>query len=417
MVDMTLIKRSGQASPLTAEEFDANMTTIENAFASITPGTGTVTSVGLSMPAMFSVANSPVTTIGTLAVTLATQTANTIFSGPTTGSAAAPTFRALVAADIPSGIALTKLSATTASRALQSNGSGVIEASSVTSTELSYVSGVTSAIQTQLNAKEPTITTLAVNRGGTGANTAQGARLNLLPSITGNALKVLRVNAGATDTEWVTAPSSGVSTVNSLAGALTVTSGTSGTDVNVSSAGTTITINVPSASATNRGVVTTGAQTIAGQKTFSSAPIYSALDTDSVPFLNSGKVLSTSAKITFDGDNLSVSAVYDTASVATNSNYSILATDSFIYCEQAAAIQLTLPLLADVRGGKEYTIKDVLGGAASKNITIRPQSGEVLENVLNGTVVLATNYNCLVVKAVDNGGSLSWIVKSKYPAT
>ena len=38
-----------------------------------------------------------------------TRTANTILSGPTTGSAAAPTFRALVAADIPS-IAHTKIS-------------------------------------------------------------------------------------------------------------------------------------------------------------------------------------------------------------------------------------------------------------------------------------------------------------------
>ena len=32
---------------------------------------------------------------------LASQSANTVFSGPTTGAAAAPTFRALVAADIP----------------------------------------------------------------------------------------------------------------------------------------------------------------------------------------------------------------------------------------------------------------------------------------------------------------------------
>lgn len=63
--------------------------------------TGTVTGVGLTMPAIFSVAGSPVTSSGTLAVTLAIQTANTIFAGPTTGAAAAPTFRALVAADIP----------------------------------------------------------------------------------------------------------------------------------------------------------------------------------------------------------------------------------------------------------------------------------------------------------------------------
>ena len=39
-------------------------------------------------------------------------------------------------------------------------------------TELSYLDGVTSAIQTQLNAKEPTITTLGVAKGGTGTGTA-----------------------------------------------------------------------------------------------------------------------------------------------------------------------------------------------------------------------------------------------------
>lgn len=45
---------------------------------------------------------SPVTGSGTLALSLATQTANFVWAGPTTGSAATPTFRALVAADIPS---------------------------------------------------------------------------------------------------------------------------------------------------------------------------------------------------------------------------------------------------------------------------------------------------------------------------
>jgi len=70
--------------------------------SSIVPSTvGTVSSVGLSLPAIFSVSNSPVTTSGTLTGTLATQTANTVFSGPTTGGAAVPTFRSLVAADIP----------------------------------------------------------------------------------------------------------------------------------------------------------------------------------------------------------------------------------------------------------------------------------------------------------------------------
>lgn len=64
-------------------------------------GPGTVTSVALSLPNLFSVSGSPVTSSGTLSASLATQTPNQVFAGPTTGSAAAPSFRALVAGDIP----------------------------------------------------------------------------------------------------------------------------------------------------------------------------------------------------------------------------------------------------------------------------------------------------------------------------
>jgi hypothetical protein len=61
-------------------------------------------------------------------------------------------------------IALTKLAALTASRALVSDASGVISPSAVTSTELGFLSGVTSSVQTQLNNKQPldaTLTSLA----------------------------------------------------------------------------------------------------------------------------------------------------------------------------------------------------------------------------------------------------------------
>lgn len=64
-------------------------------------GGGSVTSVGLALPAEFSITGSPVTTTGTLTGAWANQNANLVFAGPTTGPAGTPSFRALVAADIP----------------------------------------------------------------------------------------------------------------------------------------------------------------------------------------------------------------------------------------------------------------------------------------------------------------------------
>lgn len=55
---------------------------------------GTVTSVGLTLPSIFTVTGTPVTSNGTLAATLASQAANTVFAAPT-GASGAPTFRTL----------------------------------------------------------------------------------------------------------------------------------------------------------------------------------------------------------------------------------------------------------------------------------------------------------------------------------
>ena len=62
---------------------------------------------------------------------------------------------AVVNASVASGaaIAFSKMEDLTASRALVSDGSGDVSVSAVTSTEVGYLDGVTSAIQTQLNAK------------------------------------------------------------------------------------------------------------------------------------------------------------------------------------------------------------------------------------------------------------------------
>ena len=73
---------------------------ITNAAGSITIANTGVTSVGLSVPSFLSVTNSPITTTGTIAVSLATQATNLVFAAPN-GSTGVPTFRSLVYADLP----------------------------------------------------------------------------------------------------------------------------------------------------------------------------------------------------------------------------------------------------------------------------------------------------------------------------
>lgn len=89
------------------------------------PGTGggTVNSVALSAPSVFSVSGSPVTTSGTLGLTFATgQTANQVLASPN-GTTGAVTLRALVSADIPA-LDLSTKTTTTLTGLLKGTGSG-----------------------------------------------------------------------------------------------------------------------------------------------------------------------------------------------------------------------------------------------------------------------------------------------------
>ena len=95
----------------------------------------------------------------------------------------------LVNADISgtAAIALSKLATTTVSRALVSSGTGAITVSDVTSTEIGYLDGVSSAIQTQLDAKQATISASArLNANLIHDGTISNTEFGYLNGLTGN---------------------------------------------------------------------------------------------------------------------------------------------------------------------------------------------------------------------------------------
>lgn len=188
---------------------------------------GSVTSVALSLPSIFSISGSPITTSGTLTGTLTTQTANTIFGGPPTGIATTPTFRALVAADIPS----LPFSQITGTVPTTQGGTGLITIGSslqqvrvnaggsaleyFTSTDIASLNGLTTTSQTfaldQLNTA-PTWTsaagvhTLSLPLAGTGATS--GMLSNTTQNIAGSKTFTTSIIASAGIQTGVTATSS-----------------------------------------------------------------------------------------------------------------------------------------------------------------------------------------------------------------
>jgi hypothetical protein len=253
-------------------------------------GTGSVTSVSLSLPSIFSVSGSPITTSGTLTSSLVNQSANTIFAGPASGGSTTPTFRALVNNDFPDTAVTPGVYGSSNSTPIVTvNSKGLITSLTTVSTNTGSVTSVGLSLPTNLFSTSGTPVTSAGTLTGA-FNTQSSNSFFAAPSGSSGSpvfrsilnldLPTSGVTSGvfgsSTSTPVVTVNDRGIitsiSTVSTASGggggsgitslnSLTTTSqtfatSTAGTDFSISSATSIHTFSLPSASASARGLLT-----------------------------------------------------------------------------------------------------------------------------------------------------------------
>ena len=155
-----------------------------NAWGAITTGTG-VTSVGLAMPADFTVTNSPVTSAGVLTAAWASQAANLVLASPD-GTSGTPGFRALANSDLPnSAVVAATYGSASQVPVFSVNAKGIV--TNVTNTAIAISNTQVSGLGTMStqNASAVSITGGAINGTTIGATTPAAGTFTSVAMTTG----------------------------------------------------------------------------------------------------------------------------------------------------------------------------------------------------------------------------------------
>lgn len=181
----------------------------------------------------------------------------------------------------------------------------------------------------------------------------------------------------------------------------TLATGTTGTDFGIVSSGNTHTFNIPDAGASARGLVTTGTQTLAGAKTFTSNPSISINQNDITYLLvtnttagtgSASRVSLTSDASAGSGTISKLSSTFTTTKIAN-------ASDLYIYNGATAG---SVAILSDSPSG---TVKVAAGGSSTPHLFINNTG-----NIGFGTTTTTTAKFTVTGSQTASGG----VARGKY---
>lgn len=340
-------------------------------------GSGTVTSAGLSLPNLFSVTGSPVTTSGTIAATLANQFANFVWAGPTSGAAAAPAFRALVGADLPAPSAST-LGGTESAAAVSHEWINSISTAGVPSLSqpsFSDLSGMIASSQ---------LPVVPIANGGTGATTLAGAALPVQSGTitTGDCVKWASATS-ITDAGAACGSGGGGAGVSALqwdalgpfTGAIDIASG-AGLVTQAGTSPVNLQVSVQQASTSLFGGVMLGGDLAGSYNSQQVVAVHPSLtnDTTTGTTVNTlAKIISSGAVITGTSDT--TGAIGIVTSGAGKSGSAVIATQGIVLCQFDATL---------INVGDWVQISPTTAGDCHDAGATKPASGEIIGHAVTG---------------------------------
>lgn len=375
------LSRANSGRPLTTADYNSDNLIVEtavNALQAATSSNGTVISVSdvdTDVAELFTTAITNPTTTPQTTFTRSTKAANLVYASPASGSAAKPTFRALVSGDLPV-VPTTKggtgLDTIQVNKVLRGKGDGsaveyagivpsVSARISVTPTVSNYELDI---VPTNIEIDSLAATTkLSIAKGGTGQATAQAA-INALTSAASNADKFLK--SDGTNASFQVLPNIVTSKI---------------TDNNV----------------TYAKIQQVGASKILGNPTASVA---------------NASEIGIGGNLYFNGTTL-----LDRSSIIyiVNANYSMNPNDGGICVNPTAGttVTVTLPVASNTEIGRIFIIKKI---TSSPHDTVRVIPENSGTDLIDGStdVAIPNAYGCLSLQYIGVvGGKKTWCVISK----